>query len=150
MTSTSSRIPPELDRHLATAAAGEHLSTAAYVERGAELVNPQALSALRSLRPALAGKIAGIEEGSRLRRRLDVMSRYFDEASEGNTAPSLPLREVTFALLYLLNGADRIPDSVPEVGLLDDALVVQTVLDRHSTALKGHWLRHQRAWDEDL
>jgi uncharacterized membrane protein YkvA (DUF1232 family) len=150
MSTPSSRIPTELDRHLASPAAGEIVSTSAYVERGGELVTPQAVAGLRSLRAALQKKIAGVETGSRLRRRLDVLAQYFDETAGGVGPANLPHREVTFALLYFLKGFDRIPDSVPEVGLLDDALIVQDVLERHTTALKGHWTRHQRTWPEEL
>ncbi len=150
MSTPSSRIPSELDRHLSAPSAGEIVSTAAYVERGGELVTPQAVAGLRSLRAALQKKIAGVEMESRLRRRLEVLAQYFDENAGGVGPANLPHREITFALLYFLKGFDRIPDSVPEVGLLDDALIVQDVLERHATALKGHWTRHQRTWPEAL
>ena len=59
------------------------------------------------------------------------------------------IRESAFALLYFLKGFDRIPDSVPEIGLLDDALVVQVVFQRHEAALRAHWLRRRRPWQPD-
>jgi hypothetical protein len=34
--------------------------------------------------------------------------------------------------------------------LLDDALVVDSVLDRHRTALRAFWLSRGRTWPDDL
>jgi uncharacterized membrane protein YkvA (DUF1232 family) len=95
-------------------------------------------------------KIAGLESGSRLRRRFEVLARFLDEWSEEDGAPTVAVREAAFALLYFSTGFDRIPDSIPEIDLLDDALIVQTVLQRHATALRAHWLRRGRAWPAEL
>jgi hypothetical protein len=146
----ASRIPAELDRHLAAHATEEIVSTVAFVERGGELVSPQAVAGLRSLRGPLDAKIAGLEPSSRLRRRLEVFAAYFDEVPGGTGPMAAPHREITFALLYFLKGFDRIPDSMPEIGLLDDAIVVQIVLDRQSTALRAHWSRRQQPWPAGL
>jgi uncharacterized membrane protein YkvA (DUF1232 family) len=150
MTSAPSRLPSALDRHLATPAAGEIIGIPSYVEKGAELVTPQAIKGLLGLWASLQRKLARVEEGSRLRRRLDVLARFVEEAQEGPGASGPALRASAFALLYFLKGADRIPDAVPEVGLLDDAMVVQAVLDNHCAALRAHWTRHQRVWPEEL
>jgi len=44
--------------------------------------------------------------------------------------------EATFALLYFQNPTDLIPDSIPGMGLLDDAMIVSIVLRRHEQAFK--------------
>lgn len=41
------------------------------------------------------------------------------------------LAEAGVALTYLLKGVDLIPDSIPEIGLTDDARVVARVIDRN-------------------
>lgn len=41
------------------------------------------------------------------------------------------LAEAGVALAYLLKGMDLIPDSVPEIGLTDDARIVARVIDRN-------------------
>lgn len=146
----ASRIPVELDRHLASHATEEIVSTVAFVERGGDLVSAQAITGLRSLRGPLDAKIAGLERTSRLRRRLEIFAWYFDEVPGGTGPLAAPHREITFALLYFLKGFDRIPDAMPEIGLLDDAIVVQIVFERHVTALRGHWTRRQRPWPEGL
>lgn len=126
------------------------MSTVAFVERGGDLVTPQAVAGLRTLRAPLDAKIAGLEPNSRLRRRLEVFTAYFDEVPGGTGPLAAPHREIAFALLYFLKGFDRIPDTVPEVGLLDDAIVAQIVFERHLTALKAHWARQKRAWPGGL
>lgn len=57
-------------------------------------------------------------------------------------------REAAFALLYFLKGFDRVPDTLPEIGLLDDAMIVQIVLQRHAATLRA--LRRRRAWPAEL
>jgi len=146
MKTTEFTIPADLDRYLATHCTGDITSTATYVERGGALVTPHSLTGLRTLRQALHAKIAALEAGSRLQSRLEILAFYLDESAAERATLSPALRESAFALLYFLKGFDRIPDSVPEIGLLDDALVVQGVFQRHAAALRGHWLRRHRIW----
>ena len=80
---------------------------------------------------------------------LQLLALYLDESAAERTTLTPALREAAFALLYFLKGFDRIPDTVPEIGLLDDALIVQCVLDRHAAALRAHWLRRNRQWPLD-
>jgi uncharacterized membrane protein YkvA (DUF1232 family) len=44
--------------------------------------------------------------------------------------------EAAFALFYLQSPTDLIPDSIPGMGLLDDAMIVSMVLRRHEHAFK--------------
>jgi uncharacterized membrane protein YkvA (DUF1232 family) len=146
MTVHPTSTPDALSQHL-SANSGEDLpSITAYLEKGAALVTPQAIDSLRKLRLPLQQKIAALGDSSHLRQRTELLATYFDENLNTPSANAEVFREVTFALLYFLKGFDRIPDTVPEIGLLDDALIVQTVLQRHSTALRAHWLRQGRTW----
>lgn len=149
-TPAARRIPADLDRHLAAHGAGEITSTSVYLDRGGDLVTADAVAGLRALRDPLRRKIRGLELGSRLRRRLEILAAYFEEARPRSGAGDTAFREVTFALLYFLKGFDRIPDTIPEVGLLDDAMIVQFVFERHSVALRAQTLRAGRAWPVDL
>lgn len=149
MKTTETTIPSDLDRYLATNSAADITSIATYVERGAVLVTPHSLTGLRTLRPALRAKMAGLHRDLLLRTRLELLSLYLDECAAERATLTPALREAAFALLYFLKGFDRIPDSVPEIGLLDDALIVQCVLDRHAAALRAHWLRRHRQWPLD-
>ena len=149
MKTTETTVPSDLDRYLAAHSAGDIPSTAEYVERGGVLVTPLSLTGLRTLRAQLHAKIAGLRTEPLLRTHLQLLALYLDESAAERTTLTPALREAAFALLYFLKGFDRIPDTVPEIGLLDDALIVQCVLDRHAAALRAHWLRRHRQWPLD-
>lgn len=150
MTTKSTSVPEALNQHLSTNSAGDLTSLTQYLDRGAELVTPEAIKALRRMRTQLEKKVAGLGDSERLRRRIEVLAVYLDEAGVEAPADPQAQREVAFALLYFLKGFDRIPDTVPEIGLLDDAMIVQTVLQRHATVLQAHWQRQGRTWPADL
>jgi uncharacterized membrane protein YkvA (DUF1232 family) len=150
MTAKTSSIPDTLDRHLSANSRDDVQGVAAYVDRGAALVTADAIAALQRLRKPLQKKIAAVTESGHLRQRLDLLATFFDEALADGHRGTPAHCEATFALLYFLKGFDRIPDSVPEVGLLDDALIVQCVLQRNTAALRAHWLRRRRTWPVEL
>jgi len=146
MPAKNSSIPDALNLHLSASSRDDVPGVAHYVERGAELVTPEAIAALRRLRQPLQKKIDALDAAGHLRRRLEILATYFDEAGADGQAGTPAHGEVAFALLYFLKGFDRIPDSVPEVGLLDDAMIVEAVLSNRATTLRTHWLRHRRTW----
>lgn len=144
------RIPDALSRHLTQSTESSVVATAVYVVEGANLMDANALEALHRLAVPLSTKIASLGESDRLRRRLELLALYFGESASDPGADPATRRDVGFALFYFLKGFDRIPDSIPEVGLVDDALIVDTVIDRRSAALRAHWQRRQRVWPADL
>lgn len=146
---TPKDIPLELSRYLSAAAKDEIASTSRYVERGAELVSPAAISALRDLLPALQWKLASLSASERFAQRTELLTTYFVEACTDGHSGTPAHREAAFALLYFLKGFDRIPDTVPEIGLLDDAMIVDAVLQRNAPVLRAHWLRNRRPWPLD-
>lgn len=150
MARTKDPLPETLQHHLSAVGSNELASTAEYVDRGGRLTGSPALAALTRLMPVVTGRIRELPSGDRLRRRLEVLTTYFCEARSEGLSVTVVQREVAFALLYFLKGADRIPDTIPDVGLLDDALVAKLVLERHSAALRVHWARRGRSWPEDL
>jgi uncharacterized membrane protein YkvA (DUF1232 family) len=54
--------------------------------------------------------------------------------------------EAAFALLYFQNPTDLIPDSIPGMGLLDDAMIVSMVLRRHEHAFKRSSHSYKLQW----
>lgn len=150
MTTKTLSVPEALNRHLSANSHDDLPGIARYVDEGAALVTPDAISALQARRPAVYAKIEGLDVSSHLRRRIELLTIYFDETGHDGAPDSEAQRDTTFALLYFLKGFDRIPDTVPEVGLLDDAMIVQTVVQRHATTLRAHWLRHGRTWPAEL
>lgn len=148
MTATPTSRPEALDRHLS--ANSTTASLADYLDRGAKLVTPEAVAALHRQQNSLRTKIASLAESERLRSRVALLASFFEEACAEAQADNRVHREIAFALLYFLKGADRIPDSVPEVGLLDDAMLVQLVLQHHAAALRAHCLRRGLACPAEI
>jgi uncharacterized membrane protein YkvA (DUF1232 family) len=54
--------------------------------------------------------------------------------------------EAAFALLYFQRATDLIPDSIPGMGLLDDAMIVRIVLGRHEQAFKSSSHACELSW----
>jgi uncharacterized membrane protein YkvA (DUF1232 family) len=54
--------------------------------------------------------------------------------------------EAAFALLYFQNPTDLIPDSIPGMGLLDDAMIVSMVLRCHEHAFKRSSDAYKLRW----
>ena len=72
-----------------------------------------------------------------LRHQIREIMQTLEAAALVNAPDPLPrcLAEGTFAAQYLLKEDDLIPDSVPGVGLADDAILVKSVVARHGRKL---------------
>jgi uncharacterized membrane protein YkvA (DUF1232 family) len=70
--------------------------------------------------------------------QLEFLSLFVEEqvAALNPDLDTDPVAEAAFALLYFQRAADLIPDSIPTMGLLDDAIVVGLALRRHDHAFK--------------
>jgi uncharacterized membrane protein YkvA (DUF1232 family) len=139
---------PELSRYLAQKpGAGHHTSPTNYVLQGADCIQPSDLTGLVSLLPQVREKTARIKDSVRLRHRLELLAQYYEEAP-ARSDPAAQ-KETAFVLFYFLKGYDLIPDSLPEVGLLDDALLVETVFRRNLHTLESHWAARHRPWPQE-
>lgn len=144
-----SETTSSLDHYLSTLGApGREGTPSVHLERGAACVQPADFDRLRRMLPALRSKAARITDSTVLPRRLDVLMQFVAETTAGGTSPAL--RETAFALFYFLKGCDLIPDTVPQIGLLDDALLVETVFRRHAPELRAHWVDRGRIWAENF
>ena len=137
-----------LGRYLSQkAGTGPQTSPTKYIVDGAACVSANDLTGLRGLLPQVRKKAGLITDSVRLRRRLELFVLFFQESQpQGNTPER---REIAFVLYYFLKGYDLIPDSIPEIGLLDDALLVETVFNRNQHALRSHWTVRERPWPEN-
>ena len=90
--------------------------------------------------PALRERFTKIpsQTYAHLSDQLEFLSLFVEEqvAALNPDLDTDPVAEAAFALLYFQRAADLIPDSIPAVGLLDDAIIVGLVLSRHHHAFK--------------
>jgi uncharacterized membrane protein YkvA (DUF1232 family) len=70
-----------------------------------------------------------------------------DKVTGPNRDPiSQTVSEAAFALLYFQRPTDLIPDPIPGMGLLDDAMIVGLVLRRHEDAFKRSSHAYKLHW----
>jgi uncharacterized membrane protein YkvA (DUF1232 family) len=77
--------------------------------------------------------------------QLEFLSRMVEEQVLREPDAEL-VAEAAFALLYFQRATDLIPDSIPGMGLLDDAMIVRMVLSRHEQAFKSSSHAYKLSW----
>lgn len=106
------------------------------------------LTGLRYLLAKVREKAATIRESDRLRHRIELLATFIEESEVD--PQSVAQREASFSLYYFLKGLDLIPDSIPEIGLLDDALMIEAAYNRNLLELRSHWAAHGREWPANV
>jgi hypothetical protein len=119
-------------------------SLSKHVARGAECVSAGDLVGLHGLLPDVMIKAALITASP----RVELLAAFMMESPP--TANSPAHREVAFVLFYFLKGQDLIPDSLPEIGLLDDALLVEAAMQRNLLALQSHRADRGQSWPDNI
>src|SRR5215469_6769985 len=86
---------------------------------------------LDKLKESNAGEHPGLSEA------VHLLVQVLESSSVQRTRDPLPIwmAEVGFAAAYLLKRFDLIPDHVAEIGLTDDAMIVQRVIERNRPQL---------------
>jgi len=118
------------------------------VAQGSECVSAGDLAELHRLLPEVMGKAARITASKRLRQRVELLTAFLQDSPVGADSPAH--REVAFVLYYFLKGQDLIPDTIPDIGLLDDALLVDAALQRNLLALQSHRADRGQPWPENI
>ena len=79
---------------------------------------------------------------------LEFLSLVVNDEVAGTNRDSISqtVSEAAFALLYFQTATDLIPDSIPDMGLLDDAMIVSLVLRRHEDAFKHSSHAYKLHW----
>ena len=126
--------------------AGAASSPTDHVALGADCVSQADLASLQVLLPEARLKASTLAASSRLRQRVEVLAGFVEETPAA--ARTVGQRESAFVLYYFLKGQDLIPDHIPEIGLLDDALLVETAFYRNLHELRSHWAAQGRPWPE--
>src|SRR4029077_11854301 len=100
--------------------------------------------------PALRERFAKIpsETYPYLSDQLEFLCLFVEQQIVGRNrdAAEEPVAEAAFALLYFQRSTDLIPDSIPGMGLLDDAIIVRIVLGRHEHAFKSSSHAYKLSW----
>ena len=97
--------------------------------------------------PALRERFAKIPAHTYpyLAEQLQFLSLVVEDQVLRDPAAEL-VGEAAFALLYFQRATDLIPDSIPGMGLLDDAMIVRIVLGRHGHAFKSRSHAYNLSW----
>ncbi len=87
-------------------------------------------------------------EHPHLTGQVEFLALLIEDTAAGlnQDLPFLPLAEAAFALNYLLDSKDVISDEVPGIGLLDDAMIVGLVLERHQALFRDNPRAHNVQW----
>jgi uncharacterized membrane protein YkvA (DUF1232 family) len=82
--------------------------------------------------------------------QLEFLSPFVEEQVVGRNRglAEESVAEAAFALFYFQRATDLIPDSIPDMGLLDDAMIVSMVLRRQEHAFKGSSHAYMLRWPE--
>jgi uncharacterized membrane protein YkvA (DUF1232 family) len=121
-----------------------------FVQNQASVLTVTDLNRLIANLPALRERFATIPSQTYpyLADHLEFLSLVVkDEITGPKRDPiSQTLSEAAFALLYFQTATDLIPDPIPGMGLLDDAMIVSLVLRRHEDAFKRSSHAYKLHW----
>ena len=139
-------IPKDLIQYLRALPDGPAPTTDSYVDKGADLVSSEAILTLREMLPIIRKKLYQVKAPTSFVLGVELLAIYFEETL-GAPVSVWPARQQTaFALLYFLKGYDRIPDSIPEIGYVDDAAVINQVIENNRQCLHKHWAHRNWVW----
>jgi uncharacterized membrane protein YkvA (DUF1232 family) len=121
-----------------------------FIQNQASVLSVTDLNRLIADLPALRERFATIPSQTYpyLADHLEFLSLVVkDEITGPKRDPiSQTLSEAAFALLYFKTATDLIPDPIPGMGLLDDAMIVSLVLRRHEDAFKRSSHAYKLHW----
>ena len=119
----------------------------AFIQNQARAMSITAIERLVANLPALRKRFAKIPVQSYpyLADQLLFLSLVVEDLAVRDPAGEI-VGEAAFALLYFQRVTDLIPDSIPGMGLLDDAMIVRIVLGRHEDAFKSGSYGHMLSW----
>jgi uncharacterized membrane protein YkvA (DUF1232 family) len=119
----------------------------AFIQNQARAVSITAIERLVADLPGLRKRFAKIpaEAYPYLAHQLQFLSLVVEDLAVRDPAGEI-VGEAAFALLYFQRTTDLIPDSIPGLGLLDDAMIVRIVLGRHEEAFKSGSYGYKLSW----
>ena len=115
--------------------AGKAVTIDEFIENQAEQVNSSDLRVLKSFSGRLVDKLkeTNPDEYPGMHEAVYAIVRVLEAPASLQVKDPLPrwLAETGFAAGYFLKRFDLIPDHFPEIGLADDSLIVQRVIERN-------------------
>ena len=118
-------------------APGKAISFDEYIEAGRAAICADDVRRLAGFRTQLDAKLEcdQARQHRDLHEGVEVIFRFLTSPTALEASDPLPadLAEAVVALNYVLKGIDLIPDTVPEIGMTDDARLVARVLARNPT-----------------
>lgn len=122
-----------------------------YIVYHAHRLSPKDLRTLAEQIPSLREGFAEIRTSQfphtpeRLHFLADVVEAFVSGTYD--TLPFESVAEAAFALIYLHQEIDLLPDSLPEIGFTDDAIIVALVLERNAPAFVLFSEKTGKDWD---
>lgn len=118
---------------------GKTMTIDEFIEDQAQHVNSIDILVLSSFSDRLLDKLkeSNAVEYPELEEAVRVISRFLESPAAQEAKDPLPrwMAETGFAAGYLLKRFDLVPDHVGEIGLADDALILQRVVRRNQSEL---------------
>jgi uncharacterized membrane protein YkvA (DUF1232 family) len=114
---------------------GKAISIDEFIESEVENYNASDFLSLRDHVDALRSKMQTEQAQIHfdLQQGVELLIRWIESDQFKGLQDPLPahLAEAGVAAAYILKGVDLIPDSIPEIGLTDDARILARVLERN-------------------
>jgi uncharacterized membrane protein YkvA (DUF1232 family) len=122
---------------------GKTMTIDEIIEDGAQHVNSTDLRVLENFSGRLLDKLkeSNSDMYPGLREAVQVIVWVLGSPAAQQAKDPLPrwLAETGFAAAYFLKRFDLIPDHLPEIGLADDTLILQRVIERNQSELTVVW-----------
>ena len=123
-----------------------------FIRNYAASLSPIDLDQLIAGLPTLRKRVAklSVHTYPYLSEQLEFLCLFVEErfVKRSLELPEEPVTEAACALLYFQRQMDLIPDSIPDVGLLDDAIIVSLVLQRQEDAFEQSLHSKMLCWPE--
>jgi hypothetical protein len=120
---------------------GKAVTIDEFIENQAEQVNSSDLRVLKSFSGRLVDKLkeTNPDEYPGMQEAVYAIVRVLESPASLQVKDPLPrwLAETGFAASYFLKSFDLIPDQFPEIGLADDSLIVQRVIERNQDLFRA-------------
>ena len=123
-----------------------------FVIKGGQRITAGEIEDFRQKLPLLNVKAEMIEAGNfpHLPAQVKFLVRFVEDVLDEEYEPEdvAAVGEAIFALKYLLQDVDIIPDDVPEMGYADDSSVIRSVLIGHEPEMKKFAQKSGLIWEK--